>query len=355
MRGVVFDEHGMAVRDDVEVRAPGPGEVRVRIHAAGVCHSDDKVLRGATIYPMPVVMGHEGAGVVTGTGPGVTAVAPGDRVVLHTLRACDACAACASGMPTRCRQSLGVIDAPFTVAGRPTHQFANTSVFVEETVVGAGQVVRIPDAVPMEVAALLGCGVITGTGSVFNRARVRVGESVVVIGAGGVGLNAVQAARIVGASPIVAVDTNASKEPIARHMGAATFVHATTSVRDDVLDAVPGGADHVIVCIGSAPLVALAVDLLAPGGQAVIVGFPGGGAHADFELQRLYQEKSILACRYGSANPRRDVPVLARLYLEGALHLDELVTATLPLTEIARAFDAMHDGTTEARCVLRLV
>lgn len=352
---MVFDEQGMAVRDDVEVRAPGAGEVCVRVHAAGVCHSDDKVLRGATTYPMPVVLGHEGAGVVESVGPGVTAVAPGDRVVLHTLRACDACAACAAGMPTRCRRSLGVIDAPFTVGGRAAHQFANTSVFVERTVVGAGQVVRVPDAVPMEVAALLGCGVITGTGAVFNRARARVGDSVVVVGAGGVGLNAIQAARIVGASPIVAVDTNAAKEAVARRMGATHFVHAGDTVRDDVLDLVDGGADHVIVCIGAAPLVALAVDLLAPGGQAVIVGFPGGGAHAEFELQRLYQEKSILACRYGSANPRRDVPLLARLYLEGKLLLDDLVSTTLPLEDVASAFDAMHAGTTEARCVLRLV
>lgn len=351
----MFDEQGMAVRDDVEVRPPGAGEVSVRVHAAGVCHSDDKVLRGATVYPLPVVMGHEGAGVVEEVGPGVTAVAPGDRVVLHTLRACDACAACAAGMPTRCRRSLGVIDAPFTVGGRVTHQFANTSVFVERTVVGAGQVVRIPDEVPMEVAALLGCGVITGTGAVFNRARARVGESVVVIGAGGVGLNAIQAARIVGASPIIAVDTNPTKEAVARRLGATHFVPATDSIREDVLDVVDGGADHVIVCIGSAPLVALAVDLLAPGGQAVVVGFPGGGAHADFELQRLYQEKSILACRYGSANPRRDVPMLARLYLEGQLLLDELVSTTLPLADVARAFDAMHAGATEARCVLRLV
>lgn len=355
MRGVIFDEDGMAVRDDIEVRAPAPGEVAVRIHAAGVCHSDDKVLTGATQYPMPVVMGHEGAGVVDAVGPGVTTVAVGDHVVLHTLRACGQCAACASGLPTRCRSSLGVIDAPFRVGGRACHQFANTSVFVERTVVGAGQVVRIDESIPMPVAALLGCGVITGTGAVFNRARVRVGETVVVIGVGGVGLNAVQAARISGASRIVAVDTNPAKERIARLLGATDMVVATESVRADVLDTVPGGADHVLVCIGSAPLVRLAVDLLAPGGQAVIVGFPGGGAQADFDLQTLYQDKSILACRYGSSSPLRDVPMLARLYAEGRLLLDELVTRTMPLEQVGAAFDAMHHGDTDARSVLTLV
>jgi Zn-dependent alcohol dehydrogenase len=355
MRGVIFDEQGMTVRDDVEVRPPGPGEVAVRIHAAGVCHSDSKVLTGATQYPMPLVMGHEGAGVVDEVGPGVATVAVGDTVVLHTLRACGQCAACASGMPTRCRLSLGVIDAPFRLDGRPVHQFANTSVFVERTVVGAGQVVRVDPSVPMAVAALLGCGVITGTGSVFHRARVRVGESVVVIGVGGVGLNAVQAARISGASRIVAVDSNPAKEQIARRLGATDFVVATDTVRGDVLDTVAGGADHVLVCIGAAPLVRLAVDLLAPGGQAVIVGFPGGGAQADFDLQTLYQEKSILACRYGSSSPQRDVPLLARLYAEGTLLLDELVTRTLPLEEVATAFEAMHHGDTDARTVLTLM
>jgi Zn-dependent alcohol dehydrogenase len=355
MRGAIFDQHGLAVRDDIEVRAPTAGEVVVRIHAAGVCHSDSKVLSGATAYPLPVVLGHEGAGIVDSVGPGVTSVGVGDHVVLHTLRACGMCAACASGMPTRCRQSLGVIDAPFRIGDTAVHQFANTSVFVERTVVSAGQVVRISDAIPMPVAALLGCGVITGTGAVFNRAKVRPGESVVVIGAGGVGLNAVQAARISGASQIVAVDTNASKEPIARLFGATDFVEVHDTVTADVLDVVHGGADHVIVCIGSAPLVRLAVDLLAPGGQAVIVGFPGGGAQASFDMATLYQEKSILACRYGSSSPQRDVPFLARLYAEGRLMLDELVTRTMPLDQVADAFASMAGGATDARSVLTLV
>jgi Zn-dependent alcohol dehydrogenase len=357
VRGVVFDGQDAQLRDDLEVRPPGPGEVLVRIHAAGVCHSDAKVLSGATTYPLPVVLGHEGAGVVEEVGSGVRSVAPGDHVVLHTLRACGSCAACASGMPTRCRQSLGVIDAPFRCDGRAAHQFANTSVFVERTVVQAGQVVRIDDDLAMPVAALLGCGVITGTGAVFHRARVRPGESVVVIGAGGVGLNALQAARICGASPIVAVDTNPAKEAIARRMGANAFVApaAGDDVASLVRDVLPGGADHVLVCIGSAPLVRLAVDLLAPGGQAVIVGFPGGGAQASFDMQTLYQEKSILACRYGSSSPQRDVPFLARLYREGALLLDELVTRVVPLESVHEAFRALHAGETDARTVLSLV
>lgn len=354
MRGVIFDGTEAIVRDDLEVRAPGAGEVAVRIHAAGVCHSDSKVLSGATTYPLPVVMGHEGAGVVDEIGPGVTNVAPGDHVVLHTLRACGSCAACVSGMPTRCPSSIGVIDAPFTVGGRPAHQFANTSVFVERTVVGAGQVVRVDDDLPMPVAALLGCGVITGTGAVFNRARVRVGERVVVIGVGGVGLNAVQAARISGASRIVAVDTNPAKAAIARRFGATDVVVSTDDVRSAVLDLLPGGADHVLVCIGAAVLVPLAVDLLAPGGQAVIVGFPGGGAQASFEMQRLYQDKSILACRYGSSNPQRDIPLLAGLYRDGRLLLDELVSRVAPLDAVHEAFASMAAGTTDARTVLSL-
>ena len=355
MRGVIFDEHGLSVRDDITVRSPWAGEVAVRIHAAGVCHSDSKVLSGATAYPLPVVLGHEGAGVVDATGPGVTSVAVGDHVVLHTLRACGLCASCASGRPTQCREGLGVVDTPFDIDGRATHQFANTSVFVERTVVGEGQVVRVDSSLPMPVAALLGCGVITGTGAVFNRARVRVGDTVVVIGAGGVGLNALQAARLSGASRIVAVDINPAKEAIARTFGATEFVLGAQSVRSDVLDATDGGADHVIVCIGSAPLVSLAVELLAPGGQAVIVGFPGGGAQGSFDMAKLYQDKSILACRYGTSSPQRDIPMLARLYGERRLLLDELVTKTLPLESVEVAFADMANGDTDARSVLILV
>ena len=355
MRGVVFDEDGLSVRDDVEVRAPGEGEVLVRVHAAGVCHSDSKVLSGATTYPLPVVLGHEGAGVVEAIGPGVSAVTVGQPVVLHTLRACGRCAACASGSPTRCRDGLGAIGTPFRSGGRAVHQFANTSVFVEQTVVAEGQVVPIDDSMPMPLAALLGCGVLTGTGAVFNRARVRVGDTVVVIGVGGVGLNAVQAARISGAVRIVAVDTNPKKEGIARTFGATHFVVASDGVKADVLDTVPGGADHVIICIGSAPLVPLAVELLAPGGQAVIVGFPGGGAQASFDMATLYQDKSILACRYGSSSPKHDVPMLARLYREGRLLLDELVTRTMALEDVGDAFAAMANGEADARSVLTLV
>ena len=169
MQGVIFDEHGLSVRDDLTLREPGTGEVVVRVHAAGVCHSDSKVLSGATAYPLPVVLGHEGAGVIDEVGPGVSTVAVGDTVVLHTLRACGQCAACASGLPTRCREGFGAIDAPFRSGGRAVHQFANTSVFVERTVVSEHQVVAIDPSMPMEVATLLGCGVITGAGAVLNR------------------------------------------------------------------------------------------------------------------------------------------------------------------------------------------
>ena len=264
-------------------------------------------------------------------------------------------ASCASGRPTQCREGLGVIDTPFEIDGRAAHQFANTSVFVERTVVGEGQVVRVDSSLPMPVAALLGCGVITGTGAVFNRARVRIGETVVVIGVGGVGLNALQAARLSGASRVVAVDINSAKATIASTFGATDFVIGTESVRSDVLDATGGGADHVIVCIGSAPLVALAVELLAPGGQAIIVGFPGGGAQGTFDMAKLYQDKSILACRYGTSSPRRDIPMLARLYSEGRLLLDELVTKTLPLESVDVAFADMANGEADGRSILTLM
>ena len=356
MRGAIYDDGGLRVRDDVTVRAPEAGEVVVDLRAAGVCHSDLKLLTGATRYPTPVVMGHEGAGVVAEVGPGVTAVAPGDSVVLHTLRSCGACPACASGRPTVCRRAPTTVGTPFRSAGVAVHQFANTSVFVERTVVAESQVVAVDPSIPADKAALLGCGVLTGVGAVRNRARVDMGETVAVLGVGGVGLNAVQGAALAGASQIVAVDTNPEKEGIARRFGATDFVAggdgaATAAALADV---VPGGLDCVLICIGVADLVRLGVDVLAPGGRVVVVGFPGGDAEAGFTLARLYQDKSVLACRYGSSSPHRDIPLLADLYLAGKLRLDELVTHIRPLEELPAAFDDMRAGRTEARTVVTI-
>lgn len=355
MRALVFDKGGLAVRDDVELaRAPEAHEVVVALDAAGVCHSDLKVVTGTTQYPLPVVLGHEGAGRIVEVGTDVRSVAVGQRVVIHTLRFCGRCRACASGLPTQCCAVPADPAQPFVAGGERLHQFANTSAFVERTILSEEQVVPIDESVPAACAALLGCGVLTGAGAVFNRARVARGDRVAVLGVGGVGLNVVQAAAISGASVVVAVDTNASKESIARTFGATHFCAGGDDVAEQVRAVDAAGMDHVFVCIGSAPLVALAVSLLASGGQVVVVGFPGPGTIAEIAVQALYQDKAILGCRYGTSSPHRDIPLLAELYLRGQLKLDELVSTTMPLRDAESAFDDMIAGRTDARTVLQI-
>ncbi|NEC88932.1 Zn-dependent alcohol dehydrogenase [Streptomyces sp. SID12501] len=340
MRGVLFDGKQIQVVDDLEVRDPGAGEVLVAISAAGLCHSDLSVVDGTIPFPVPVVLGHEGAGVVEAVGAGVTHVVPGDHVALSTLANCGACAECDRGRPTMCRQSIGRPGRPFTRGGRPVFQFASNSAFAERTVVKAVQAVRIPKDIPMPSAALIGCGVLTGVGAVLNRARVDRGDSVVVIGTGGVGLNVLQGARIAGASRIVAVDANPAKEAMARQFGATHFLTSTEGVRD----VLPTGADHVFECVGRVELIRQAVDLLDRHGQAILLGVPSAKAEASFVVSSMFLDKSILGCRYGSSRPQRDIPLYADLYREGRLLLDELVTETYPVEDFEKAVGDAEAG-----------
>ncbi|MFJ9906764.1 Zn-dependent alcohol dehydrogenase [Streptomyces sp. NPDC101152] len=333
MRGVVFDGKRVEVVDDLEVREPGAGEVLVAVSAAGLCHSDLSVVDGTIPFPVPVVLGHEGAGVVEAVGAGVTHVAPGDHVSLSTLANCGACADCDRGRPTMCRQAIGRPGKPFTQGGRAVYQFASNSAFVERTVVKAVQAVRIPKDIPLPSAALIGCGVLTGVGAVLNRARVDRGDSVLVIGTGGIGLNVIQGARIAGALRIVAVDANPAKEAVARQFGATDFLTSTEGVRD----VLPTGADHAFECVGRVELIRQAIDLLDRHGQAVLLGTAPATAEASFRVSSLFLDKSILGCRYGSSRPQRDIPLYAELYRQGRLLLDELVTATYPVEDFEKA------------------
>jgi S-(hydroxymethyl)glutathione dehydrogenase/alcohol dehydrogenase len=347
VKGVVFDGEQVRVVDDLETRPPGPGEVLVEIAAAGLCHSDLSVVDGTIPFPVPVVLGHEGAGVVVAVGPGVGHVAPGDHVSLSTLANCGACADCDRGRPTMCRRAIGRPGHPFSRAGAPVFQFAANSAFAERTVVKAVQAVRIPADVPLTSAALIGCAVLTGVGAVLNRARVDRGDTVVVIGAGGVGLNVLQGARIAGASAIVAVDTNPAKEAVARQFGATEFLASVDGVRE----VLPTGADHVFECVGSTALIRAAIDLLDRRGQAVLLGMPSPSAQAAFLPASLFLDKSVLGCRYGSSRPQHDIALYADLYRRGLLLLDELVTATHSVEDFAKAADDARHGRV-ARAVL---
>src|SRR6202161_53594 len=239
MRGIVYTGEGVEVTDALEVRGPGPNEVRVQMVAAGVCHSDLSVIDGTIPFPAPAVLGHEGAGVVESVGSAVKSVKPGDHVVIATLASCGACRACSTGHPTMCKSALGNISTPFTFNGAPASNFAAASVFAEMTVVSEVQAVRIPTSVPLTSACLIGCGVLTGVGAVLNRAKVRPGETAAVFGVGGVGLNVIQGLRISGATRIVAVDTVAAKETLGREFGATHFVDASAG------DAAAGGRERV--------------------------------------------------------------------------------------------------------------
>jgi len=353
MRGIVFDGEA-SIRDDIEVRDLEAGEVRVKIEAAGLCHSDVSVLDGTIPFPTPVVLGHEGAGIVTQVADDVHHVNVGDHVVLSTLGNCGHCAECDRGKPTFCRKARAM-GQPFTVGGDKCWQFANTSVFVDETIVQATSAVPIDDDVPFAAASLIGCGVLTGVGAVFNRAKVDHGESVVVIGVGGIGLNAIQGAALSDALPIVAVDTNPKKESFALEFGATHFI--CPGPDDDlnalVKEVLPNGADHVFECVGSTGLIKASTELLDFGGQLVMLGVPQFGAEASFVVAQMYNDKSIMGCRYGSARPQHDIPLMVELYKAGRLKLDELVSATYPLEDYQSALDELHDGKL-ARGVLTL-
>lgn len=358
MRGVLFTGTAVEVVDDLEVRAPGPGDLRVRIEAAGLCHTDLSVVDGTIPMPPPVVLGHEGAGVVVEVGDQVRSVAVGDHVVLTTLPACGRCSACERGFPTRCRATLGGGAQPFMRGGEPVYSFASTSVFAEEVVVGESQAVVIDRDIPLTAASIVGCAVVTGAGSVWNRAQVQRGQTAAVFGIGGVGLSVIQALRVAGASRIVAIDMLADKEEIARCVGATDFLDAR---RPDLVDAVralepsddglpagvmnAGGLDWVFDCVGNASIVSTGLEMLDWGGGLVIIGVPKPGSELTASFSRLiHVDRAILGCRYGQVRPHHDIPMILDLYKRGDFLLDELVTATYPIEEYEVAADRARRG-----------
>ncbi|HEX6130331.1 MAG TPA: Zn-dependent alcohol dehydrogenase [Actinomycetota bacterium] len=332
--------------EEVALRDPGPAEVVVAIKAAGLCHSDQSVTDGTIPYPVPVVLGHEGAGVVEAVGPGVVSVRPGDHVVLSTLAHCGRCAACEAGRPTACRNAPNPKEgSPFTVGGETVYQFANTSTFAERTLVREQSAIPVDPRVPFDRACLIGCGIITGVGAVLNRARVPAGATMAVFGVGGIGLNVVQGGVLAGAARIVAVDVNPAKLDLARRFGATDVVDAT---KDDAVGAIrdltDGGVEYSFEAVGNLATIAQALDAIGPGGTLTIVGVPKLGSKLEFVVHALYNNKSILGCRYGAARPRIDFPMLADLYLAGRLKIDELISQHYALGDVARAIDDLKHG-----------
>ncbi|HYD46902.1 MAG TPA: Zn-dependent alcohol dehydrogenase [Terriglobales bacterium] len=343
---VSFGTDGGVRLEDVRLRDPGPGEIRVALRAAGLCHSDVSVIDGTIPYPTPVVLGHEGAGVVEAIGSGVTSVAEGDTVVLSTLAHCGRCPACEVGRPTECRNAPNPRQpGPFTIGDKAAFQFANTSTFTERTVIREQAAIPIDPRVPFDRACLIGCGIMTGFGAVVNRAKVEVGATMAVFGVGGIGLNCIQGGLLAGAAKIIAVDVMPQKLEWAQRFGATEVINAVeTDPVAAIKDLTRGGADYAFEAVGNLAVIKQALDSLGAGGALTIVGVPKIGSSFDLVVQTLYQNKAILGCRYGTARPRRDFAMLADLYLSGRLKIDELITSHYSLDQYQQALDDLHHG-----------
>jgi NDMA-dependent alcohol dehydrogenase len=346
----------LEVRGDVEVERPHEGEVLVRLAASGVCHSDLSMQNGTLLTPLPVVLGHEGAGVIEAVGDGVTGLAEGDHVVISWVPRCGDCYFCERGQPEICEASsmsvaMGwMLDGTtrVTSGGGPVHQMAAVGTFAERSVVPAISAVKVPSDVDLKVAALIGCGVLTGVGAVLNTARVAAGETVAVVGCGGVGLNVIQGAVIAGASQIIAVDVHPSKLALAEQFGATAMVDASRRDPVGAVMALTGqrGADVAFEVIGLQQTIDQTITMTRRGGKAVLVGVPRMDAVVNVPafLGLVLAEKTIQGCWYGSSDVRRDVPRIVELYRDGRLKLDELISQTIDLEEVNDAFEAMKVG-----------
>ena len=335
--------------EHLDLAAPRAGEVRVRIAACAICHSDLLAMDGAWGGDLPAVFGHEAAGVVEEVGAGVAPVRPGDHVVATLLRSCGQCHFCVQGEAQHCETQLPLdLRSPLTARdGSTIRQGLRTGAFAEQVVVDASQVAVIPDEMPLDSASLLACGVITGLGAVLNTAAVRPGSNVATIGTGGVGLNCVQGAALSSARVNVAIDVSASKLAAARLFGASHTVNSREESARDVVRALTAGrgADYVFVAAGSAAAIEQGVTLLRRGGTLVVVGMPADGVKVRLEAvdiaDRAYR---ILGSKMGSARLRVDIPLLAGWYLQGRLKLDELISGRYALEQINEAIESARSG-----------
>lgn len=340
--------------ETLELDDPRDGEVLVKIVACGVCHSDYHLRTGTTQHPMPVVCGHEGAGVVEAIGKGVTRVKVGDHVTLSWTPDCGRCFYCLRGQPTLCETFTAPIWAGTMLDGttrlrresEQVYTYSGLGTFSEFVVVPEQSCVPIRQDVPLKVASLVGCAVATGVGAALYTAQVRPNESVVVIGCGGVGLNAIQGAKLCGAKQIIAVDINEAKMKLAYDFGATHALRNDEHLLEAIQDLTEGrGADYAIEAVGLPKLQELAMAVVRAGGMAVLAGLSAMGSATNLPGAILTRkELTIKGSYYGSVNPQRDFPMLLDLYADGQLKLDELISQEYPLSEINEAFDAMLGG-----------
>ncbi|MCC7450102.1 MAG: Zn-dependent alcohol dehydrogenase [Anaerolineae bacterium] len=333
---------------------PAAGEVLVKIVASGVCHSDYHVMNGATKHPLPAVLGHEGAGIVEAVGAGVTRVKGGDHITLNWAPDCGHCFYCLRGKPNLCETFTEPIWAGVMLDGttrlhkngNPVYHWCGLATFGEYAVVPQESCIPIRRDVPLKVAALVGCAVATGVGAAFYTAQVRPGESVVVVGCGGVGLNVLQGAALCGAETIIAVDTAPAKMDIARQFGATHTILANESPLQAIRDLTGGrGADHAFEAVGVPALQEQSLDYIRPGGTLTLVGISPMGTGTNLPGAILTrQEKVVKGSYYGTVNASRDFPLMLDLYMAGKLKLDELITQEYRLEQINEAFASMLSG-----------
>jgi S-(hydroxymethyl)glutathione dehydrogenase/alcohol dehydrogenase len=353
MKAAVLDAIGADFDiKDIEVDDPVGHEVLVEVRASGLCHSDLHLAHGDYGIPVPSVLGHELAGVVAEVGPAVRDFRRGDHVVGSLMQYCGSCPRCVSGRTWLCPRPEATLREPGSAPRLRNAEGALTQVFgvaafAELALVHENQLAPVPADVPFAQAALLGCGVVTGAGAVINTARVRVGETVAVIGVGGVGLNAIWAARHCGASRIIAIDTQPGKGGVAERFGATDFIDASrANVVDDVLVIAPQGVDHAFDVVGSIGTLRQAVLMTRKGGGMYIVGLPNPGTElrVDVHSQLIRRQISVTGVYMGSTNIRQDIPMYAELYRQGRLNLDDLVSQEISIEQINDAYRDLAGG-----------
>ncbi|WP_084581290.1 Zn-dependent alcohol dehydrogenase [Sphingomonas azotifigens] len=357
MKAAVLREIGKPLSiEDVTLADVGPREVRIANRAVGVCHSDLHFAEGAVPYPLPAVLGHEAAGIVLAVGSEVRSVKPGDHVVTCLSAFCGHCPNCVTGRLVNCNtgETLRPPEAPprLSQGGEVIHQFVNLSSFAEESLVHENACVAISRDMPFDRAAVLGCAVTTGAGAAINTAGIRPGQTVAVIGCGGVGLSAVNGAALAGAGRIIAIDRQPAKCELARRFGATDIVVASDNMVGEVLEMTAGGVDHAIEAIGLPQTVAAAFYMLRAGGTATVCGMMPMGAKVEIDGLALLQERRLQGSNMGSNHFPVDIPRYVQFYLQGRLKLDELVSHHIRLDEIETAFDELRGGASARSVIL---
>jgi S-(hydroxymethyl)glutathione dehydrogenase / alcohol dehydrogenase len=335
--------------EKVVLQAPAAGQVWVEVKACAICHSDISYARGEWGGQLPAVYGHEASGIVRGVGSGVVGIAPGDRVIATLIRHCGHCHYCDTGMQVQCESTFET-DRPdliTTPQGEPIWQAMRSGAFATEIVVHESQVAKIPDDLPFDQASLISCGVLTGYGAVLNTARVAPQSTVAVIGCGGVGLNAIQAARMAGAVPVIAVDLAQTKREAAIEFGATHGLDpASDGFRAELLELTGGrGVDYAFVTVGAKSAIELAPQLVARGGTTVIIGMPPSGVTTLFDATMLAaSSQRIVGSKMGDAQLARDVPAIVAAWRNGEIRLEPLISGRYPLDRINEAMEAVLRG-----------